>query len=840
MMKIKHVKCGQFAGLIEQEVTFEDGLNLMIGKNESGKSTMVDLIYHLLFQDVKLDGRTDSDFIDKYFPKRIYGEGGNFIAGTLVFETENGTYKLNKEWEKGVGSGRLTLPDGTSIKNDSDIREVLAGELEHRAGVYSEIVFASQKRTQMAVESVMRALSEKKTAHLSATREDLASVLTQASSELGGVSLEKMEKALQEKIEALLGRWDQNADAPEGGPKRASYKNAWVKGAGRIVNAYYEMDQVREIQAATENAERIVESEKADIQILQQAKAQIEEERKTFQKYRGLLGQISLLSKDIKRQEESIAEQEKIIQKWPELNKNFRKAKELQEKQKQAAVHELYLKAWKAKQEYDNKKSEFEALREVKQEDVRTLDQLLSRKQTEEGKLAGMNLVAEIKPLGETPVEVKLASSETVLNPVDGEIEITEAVDIAVPGVLEMRLKPKGVDVQSVNACIQQIESEIKRIYKKYEIDNRDELQSLAVTYSDTEKEVSKLKMNLEQILGDNTWEDIKNANDAVPIEIETETEIKYQILDLCGGKSIDAFIGSVDTTIGGYREKYESIEKLRNMIERNKKEKDTNQAKLNAMDQIPEEFQGIDDPDQYDADFQERMDDYGRQIKDHDARLRDVERKLGEKSAEEYFDELQEKERIFEAAKAECEHWLHINEVFHSLKEQISANPVEDIAEKFGEYLAVVTENGLKLNEMDEQMTVQIASGRHTLLTYDILSAGTRDTISLAFRLAMLEHLYPEGDGLAVFDDPFTDMDPMRVNQACRLIQKFAENNQVIFITCDDKYQNLMDGNVVTICNTKLYEELTQKAIREYKHKIKTGLFKPLEITYTESEEQT
>ena len=110
-----------------------------------------------------------------------------------------------------------------------------------------------------------------------------------------------------------------------------------------------------------------------------------------------------------------------------------------------------------------------------------------------------------------------------------------------------------------------------------------------------------------------------------------------------------------------------------------------------------------------------------------------------------------------------------------------------------------MITEGGLELNSMDEQMGVQLASGTHAL-TYDILSDGTKDTISLAFRLAMLEHLYPEGDGLAIFDDPFTDMDPKRVNQSCKLIQKFAKNNQVIFITCDEKYKKLMLGNVVSV----------------------------------------
>lgn len=797
-MKIKRVECDQFAGVQGRELEFDDGLNIVVGDNESGKSTMVDLIYQILFKDVKLDGRSDSDFMDKYFPKKVSGPQGDVIDGVLVFETANGKYKLKKEWEKGEGSCRLTLPDGTSIKGDLAINEVLAGELKHRAGVYNEIVFASQKRDQIAVESIMRVLS-KKTDSLSETRADLTDTLTQATLETGGVSLEKIEKTLKENMRNLDGRWDRSADAPEGGAKRATYKNAWTVGAGLIVKAYYEMDRVRDMQTQAEDVERAVEAEKAQIRELQKLKKEIEAEKASFQKFRGMLGQRSLLSKAIKDQEERIAEQEGVLKKWPGLCADLIKARELRTKREQAAAHELYVRAKAAWQELADKKAAFEKLGEVDSADIKELRELLTKKPKEESKLAGINLVAQIKQLGTVPIEVKSVSCGNALEVVDGEINITEAVDITVPSVLEMQLRPQGVDVEAVKCSIRQIESEISAIYEKYGIHDIDELQSMADAYSAARQDVERLALNLEKILGDNTWEAVKAANDAVPVGIETASEIDRQIADLCGSKSVDAFIGGLDATLSDYEEKYGSIEKLGAAIDNVKKEKDVNQAKLGSMDEIPEEFQGIDDPDGYDADLQAEIDNYDSQVEDHDDKLRHAERNLGEKSAEEYSDELQEKEAEFETRKVEYEHWLNIYNVFCRLKEQTVGNPVEDIAERFGKYLDVITEGSLELNEMDEQMAVKLASGIHAL-TYDILSAGTKDTISLAFRLAMLEHLYPEGDGLAVFDDPFTDMDPKRVSQSCRLIQKFAENNQVIFITCDEKYEKLLTGNVISV----------------------------------------
>ena len=80
------------------------------------------------------------------------------------------------------------------------------------------------------------------------------------------------------------------------------------------------------------------------------------------------------------------------------------------------------------------------------------------------------------------------------------------------------------------------------------------------------------------------------------------------------------------------------------------------------------------------------------------------------------------------------------------------------------------------------------------------MLSEGAKDTVALAFRLAALDHLFPDGEGIVVFDDPFTDMDAEREKQACTLVQEFAKRHQVIFLTCRDEYEHLLSGNVIQV----------------------------------------
>ncbi|MBQ9528653.1 MAG: hypothetical protein IJR68_13720, partial [Fretibacterium sp.] len=153
-----------------------------------------------------------------------------------------------------------------------------------------------------------------------------------------------------------------------------------------------------------------------------------------------------------------------------------------------------------------------------------------------------------------------------------------------------------------------------------------------------------------------------------------------------------------------------------------------------------------------------------------------------------------------FEQARRRLGHWRHILEVFQAVRDEVEGSPMQGVADRFMEYLSVLSDGRLssEFSERDK-LDLRLYSGDR-LIDYIKLSEGTKATVLLAFRLAVLDHLYPEGKGVLVLDDPFNDMDAPRTERACRLVREFARRHQVIFLTCKEECAEALGGNLIRL----------------------------------------
>ena len=144
--------------------------------------------------------------------------------------------------------------------------------------------------------------------------------------------------------------------------------------------------------------------------------------------------------------------------------------------------------------------------------------------------------------------------------------------------------------------------------------------------------------------------------------------------------------------------------------------------------------------------------------------------------------------------------HWMHIKEVFLAQKEQLGGNPMVELAARFQDNLRVLSGSRVTSEFPDaDRLQMQIYSNNRAI-DFAKLSEGTKETVSLSFRLAMLDHLFPEGGGIIVLDDPFANMDVERTALSCALLKDVAARHQVLFLTCKEDYMDLLGGNGIRL----------------------------------------
>ena len=788
-MKIKSISTEQFAGLQDTDLKFSDGMNVIIGENESGKSTVADLIYRSLFEQAKTGKR--SDIYQYYFTKNANGRNADYADGTIVFETEEGTYRLKKEWDES-GTCTLTLPDGTRIRNAEEIDSILKEALKYQDGVYKEIVFASQKMGHTAAESIVRELSKNN------TRDGLLSTLTQTAMETGGVSIDKIEKQIQEKLEMLGFRWDISADLPEQGVKRG-IQNPWSikKGNEGILSAYYAMKTVEKNKNDAKEAELALESANTQLRRLKDDKEKAAKQHTEFLKYKGLLKNRLLLREAITNFNADYKKLDEVKRDWPKIEEEYKEVMEAKERLMLAENHSLYTSILRAETEFTECKNALSELKEVRNETVKKARILENNISDFRNQLNGLNLIAKIRTYGDTVAEYIPTSTGEAKTIEDGDINVKEAATIRVPGVIDIQLVPEGIDADAIKKALDKATEEYESILKPYDAQDVSELEQIYDTYDNANRRLILSEQNYKSAIKDLDWESIKSLEKEVPEDIEDPAVLKKLHTQKYGRRNMDQVLGGLSSVLQGYSSDYQSKEELQKRIDQVFADLEKKEKELNESDDVPTAFLQIKDSEEYDKKLADAVDRIKKEEDWTQNKVLEATRALGEKSAEEYEEELQQLKDVFEARKAEYMRWKHIQSVFIKVKEAAKGNPVEDIEKKFKEYLDVLTEGRLAVASIDDKISVKLTSGKHAM-TYDILSEGTKDTIALAFRLAMLEHLFPEGNGMAVFDDPFTDMDPKRTKQACALIQKFAENNQVIFITCDDKYKEMLKGQYI------------------------------------------
>lgn len=784
-MKISRISCEQFAGIKDKDVSLTDGFNVIYGANESGKSTMIELIRCLLFRDTELGSRSaaDKEFRTRYLPAEVVsGARGDSSDGRIDLSEGDTKFRLEKIW--GAESRCVLTENGTKIRDRAAIAERLSEMLRYGEGIYNDVVFPSQHNAY----SILASLLEDADSDL---RGDLAALMAEAAGSTNGVSAEVLAESIAEKLEQLGQQWDHDRDRPT---------RRGMKRTGEIYKAN------EAVEAAEEQLQNIRDAESRANAARRERDRMSDASAAATKAYEDFCRIYEALKSDADtRRLKAAAERELSARKaaadcWEAYSDGVQKAKLLKAELASVEKCEAFIRAEKIHKTLNEAEAQLTELHDIPENAVKKAEKLIAEAAKLRHRL-DIDLAAKIKKLGNADIRIISAVTGKEIQLTE-ELDITEAVIIRIPDVMELHLSPKDVDVDDIASKTADISAELSGIFEKYGVTSVEELSARAEKCSQLRNTISMSRFSLEKELNGRSYEELKADSGSISGEWRSVSQVSSDIAELCGRESLDSYLGRVNGALAGYIEQYSTPAQNMIEIERLSREISGYSEKLNELEKTIGGMAQCADPDSERSRLKEmaqRTSDQAAEASERYAvcmaEYEDISTDI--QAAEE---ELSEKKAELEEKKALYRHWLHIKEVLEKLRSNSSDDPMKGISESFGKYLSIISADRLKLAEAPTEGSTAVVASDNNIVGIKLLSEGTKDTISLAFRLAVLEHLFPDGGGLAVFDDPFTDMDDERRSRAIELIREFAKCNQVIYVTCDSRCKALTDINLINI----------------------------------------
>lgn len=786
-MRIKEVACQQFAGIQNRRVSLDPGINVVFGPNESGKSTLVNLISRTLFQNAKIDGRKDKDFKEQCFPSAKRGKRavGDFIDGEITLEAGEECYTLKKEWGSDPRC-TLSTPDGLIRKQetiDSEMKQLLL----YGEGVYSELLLTPQGNVAETLKKLLK--NEEKTPG----KTELLAVISQVFAESDGISMDAIGSAIQKKIADIAGKhWDE----AHGAPVRKA--DRWGSSLGDILPAYYAVEDAKILCDSLKKKEDAVFAARKAFQDYDSAYTQAKEEYERFQAVSNQL----ILRESRKQQqahwEERLKKLSDDAKAWEKAEDALGKAEKLQNERAQREALDQYQAVLSIQQDLEAVDRSILEGDCPTAEEIRRVEKTLREIQKLENKLCGMNLTADVTIHDGHELQIRSVRTGCLLEPENGKVSLTEAVTITIPGVMDMVLAPANVDVQKTEAEIQRLRTETSAIFGHYEVDSLEALRAYAERYQNIQGQVNGIQARLDEVLAGRRVEELRGA---VSDNVRPGEAILADIQALCGKTALDTYVAVQQAQKNGYVRDYGTMEALKERENDCKEELTALQAQ--TEEPIPGEYQTIRDPREHLKTLQKAV--------ETNQSLRDTakDRKTGaetelemmqERLEEDPEQQLREAQRVFEETKALLAHWRHIQRVFEETKESLQANPTAGLARSFAQYLSRISDGRVQGEMPDGEKLDTALYSKDRLLDYGKLSEGTKDTVALAYRLAVLDQLFPEGGGIIVLDDAFTDMDAQRTAQSVELVKECAQRHQVIFLTCKEDLARQLEGNLIRL----------------------------------------
>ena len=812
----------------------QPGLNVIIGDNEEGKSTLLKAVQAAMFDKHNLTGQA----VEAMLPF------GSIVQPKVEvdFQLEKDSYSLRKgfkqasfaelrnagrSWKNAAAEGKLKEILGFSPPMQGPAKgenRGLSGPLWVEQGRAHEPLILN-KDAKIVLDQVIEGEVEAVIGGnegpdlLDAIRSQFGNYYTPKTKREKNILTEQRQSVtlLEQEIKNLeqkRGQYDSKLNNLE------EIMRTFPKVQENFDNAQREVSSIR---ANVERIEQIEQKMAVAKEALEAAKAKFERAREQLQTRKDKMAKLADQEREAKEKGE----------KFSKLNKRYEKTK-CQLDQARYKLRKAKLECKKAKLGVvegiaaviaKNKKAVKEIL--IENEDVDKLNELEIDLNIQRAKLEAMATTIVFSPSGDQSVAANGEALE-----VDEPCRITEKTLFELEGFGKLEVVPGG-DEDDMQSCHSLVNSLDRRLHDELASLGYPSVEAAGEAYSKKEELLGKIKNDEARLSGlaPNGLEGLHSDIDRLQRELPPIADTKEPVLSVEKAErmqeSAQAELDDLKSNFSGMqselnieqgalRQQQDGIAQLIQGLEedrqefsdeqlgdRSEKARKVRNKRQRKLDRLNDKLKSL-NPNS----TREKMDRKKRSLNSLEGSLNATEEKkrdleaelkglgtigLGEQISEKRR-ELEETRRELKRLELDANAWKLLLHTLLQAQEEERV-PLTPLMKRLAPYVEVVfpkaelhlEEGSLKIDKLDRTQSAEPEP-------FASLSIGTREQIAVLVRLAMADILREQGKPvMLILDDPLVNSDDTRFEGMARALRKAAKHLQILILTCHaDRYQSI------------------------------------------------
>lgn len=800
---INGLKIIQYAGISASNINLREGLNVIVGPNETGKSTFVEALFAILFIEAKLSLRKSEDkrFMEKAFP---FG-GEPFAECEVLFTHDGHDYELHKTWH--LTSPKIVMiKDGRKIMDQSSIEVELKQIFGGYEATFSHVAFGKQEDFKKVFEQI----SSDETAY-----QTVSELLKDATVAFDGLPLERYKTLIVEQFDQLASNWDLERNMPS---KGKGWRDPHKKNIGEILKHYYVAEQCSYEATEADRIEQALEMKQLRVrQLTEQLKA-IEQRLEALVEIEQQVVQRSQLELKRDHLETQMKQLMELNRKWPiaeaeysVFSNKLRDLKlelaELIAKRDQEVAIIAHMKMW---ENYEKRKALVDAIAKLEvtvdqfhrfdQQLIRRLESKVQTIREQKIKLASAELSIVVHQT-KTPLMITNAYGESKSLLSGDEMTADAFLKITDGSSLEIEIKSNQIDFVAISKALEVAQSELMNQLSDLNVITMEACKENHEQLTTAQNELAIQRRLLDGLpnIGDEQALIKEHAKfeGLVTVGLEIlapritalELEIKQSEIERMTRENM----------ISQWKETYGELDSVTMALADRIADQREIQKEIEKLASLPEAFSSV---EMYLSEVKSlRANKESVQLTLHneqrelDRLLVELPEKRSEELREMFDDEMKTVKKLIEKA-GQLSKILRVLEVTLNDLQSGSSSRLEQV---FTAHLKTITQDKYRDITFDQSLLPMIGSASKQL-PVRLLSSGTLDSVALAFRLALTEVLSEKIPMLTVLDDCLINMDAGRRNDAVKLIKQHAERHQLIFVTCHPEIAALLGGHQINL----------------------------------------